>query len=112
MTMQNVAWPMTIVHSESLTPVNAKNEFSAMPVMRPGRAIGSTSRNDTTSRPKKRNPCTANAAAEPRMRAAPVARSPAFNDSSNDDRTSESCHAPLNHLSERWEIGQLWMFDL
>ena len=32
-----------------------KNEFRAMPVMIPGSAIGSTNRNETALRPKKRS---------------------------------------------------------
>jgi hypothetical protein len=54
-TMQNVAWPTTIVSSPSDTPSTCvKVEFSAMPVTMPGSAIGRTTRNDTASRPKKR----------------------------------------------------------
>ena len=36
-------------------PVNEKNEFSAIPVMMPGSARGSTSRNEMASRPKNVN---------------------------------------------------------
>ena len=46
-TMQNVEWPIMIVH----TPNGCSNvlmpERSAMPVMMPGKAIGRTRRNDT-----------------------------------------------------------------
>ena len=53
--MQNVAWPMTIVRRPSDTPSTCvKVELSAMPVTMPGSAIGSTTRNETASRPKKR----------------------------------------------------------
>ena len=46
---------MTIVQSEKSTPLKVKkDEFSAIPVMIPGSASGSTSRNETASRPKKR----------------------------------------------------------
>ena len=54
-TMQNVACPMTIVKSPSDTPSTwVKVELSAMPVTMPGSAMGSTTRNETASRPKKR----------------------------------------------------------
>jgi hypothetical protein len=54
-TMQNVAWPMTIVSSPSDTPSTCvKVELSAMAVTIPGSAIGSTTRKETASRPKKR----------------------------------------------------------
>src|SRR4051812_7394121 len=39
-TRQNVAWPITIVHSERSMCRYVKNEFSAIPVMIPGNAIG------------------------------------------------------------------------
>jgi hypothetical protein len=57
--MQNVACPITMVKIDSPVPVNEKNELSAMPVTMPGSASGSTSRNETASRPKNANLCTA-----------------------------------------------------
>ena len=42
----------TIVVNENCRPPNAKNEFSAMPVMIPGSAIGRMNRNETIVRPK------------------------------------------------------------
>ena len=98
--MQKVAWPMMIVHIDSVMLPKAKNELSAMPVTMPGSARGSTRRNDTTSRPKKRNRCTAKAAADPSRSATPVAASPTFVDSHSAVRTSESCQATANHLTE------------
>ena len=100
MTMQNVACPTTIVHSDSRMPLKEKNDFSAMPVTMPGRAIGRSSRNETTSRPKNRNRCTANAASDPSTSAVPVASSPALSDRRSASRTSGSCHATVNQLSE------------
>ena len=50
-TMQNVVCPMMMVRVPSWTPVKEKKEFSAIPVMMPGRASGSTSRNEMASRP-------------------------------------------------------------
>ena len=52
-----------------------------MPVMIPGSAIGSTSRNETASRPKKRKRCTPNDAAVPSTSATAVASAAAFSDS-------------------------------
>ena len=106
-----MAWPITIVHSEKLTPQMTKNEFSASPVMIPGSAIGSTKMNETASRPKKRVRARPNAASEPRTRARTVARSPARNESQSASRTSSSCHASENHFVVKPGIGQLWMFE-
>src|SRR5919202_3369173 len=99
MTTQKVAWPITIVQIEGATwwiGLVEKNEFSAIPVMIPGSAIGSRSRNDTDSRPKKRKRWIANAAIEPRTSENPVATTPTFSESSSDERTSELCHASEN----------------
>ena len=56
--MQNVAWPMTIVDEAEADPDRHENvsivAFSAIPVTIPGSAIGSTTRNEIVSRPKKR----------------------------------------------------------
>src|ERR671931_1400597 len=109
--MQKVAWPTTIVHSDRLSPLKAKKAFRAMPVMSPGSASGSTTTNETASRPKKRKRCTAKAAAEPSSRARAVAASPALTDSSKELRTSGFRQVSENHLSDRPGMGQLWMFD-
>jgi hypothetical protein len=50
-TMQNVVCPMMMVRVPSWTPVKEKKEFSAIPVMMPGRASGNTSRKEMASRP-------------------------------------------------------------
>src|SRR5215472_3652008 len=109
--MQNVVCPMTIVSVPSWMPVKEKNEFSAIPVMIPGSAIGSTSRNEMASRPKKRNLYKAKATAEPSSIAKTVATSPTRTDSKNALRTCGSCQATANQCSEKWEMGQLSMFD-
>src|SRR3954454_1619011 len=111
MTMQKVACPTTIVRYDRSTPQKVKNELSAMPVRIPGSAIGSTSRNETASRPKKRKRCTANAAAEPSRIAIPVASSAALTDSQSASRISWLCQVWLNHLVEKPEIGQPCTFD-
>src|SRR5258705_13755047 len=95
-TMQNVVCPMMIVVSDNVTLLKLKNDWSAIPVMMPGSASGSTSNSDTASRPKKRKRCTANAANEPSASAMNVAASPAFTDNHSESRTSWSCHATLN----------------
>src|SRR5439155_18896753 len=110
-TMQNVACPIAIVHSDKLTPPNAKNELSAIPVMIPGRAIGRTRMNETVSLPKNRNRWTAKAAAEPSTRATAVAMTPVFSDSTTALLTSGSWRATGNHFSDRLGIGQLWMLE-
>src|ERR1041384_1547277 len=93
--MQRVAWPMMIVVSEKFVPLHEKNELSAMPVMIPGSAIGSTSRNDTASRPKKRKRCTAHAASP---------------DSHGALRMSEVGNGDENHCVESPSSGQLCTF--
>ncbi len=68
-------------------PVKEKNEFSAIPVMMPGRASGSTSMKEIASRPKNLNWCRAYATAEPSSRASTVAISPTLTDRRNALRT-------------------------
>src|ERR1700730_10880725 len=109
--MQNVAWPTMIVINEKLTALNLMNEFNAIPVMIPGRAIGSTSRNEIASRPKKRKRSTAKAAIEPSTIAIAVEIRPARTDSHNAWRISALCHVELNHFVDRPFSGQLWMFE-
>jgi len=72
-TMQKVAWPTTIVHSDSGTPRNRKADWRAIPVTIPGRAIGRTTSSDRVSRPKKRWRWTANDSKVPSTRATRVA---------------------------------------
>src|SRR5579872_4581064 len=105
--MQKVAWPTTIVSSEKLTPAKVMKEFSAIPVMIPGSAIGSTKMKETASRPKKRKRCTAKAAIEPSASATAVASSPARTDSHRAWRISALCQAEENHFVESPSSGQL-----
>ncbi len=88
-----------------------KYEFSAMPVMIPGSAIGSTSRNEIDSRPKKRKRCTPNDAIDPRMSATTVASTPALSESQSAVCMSALWIAGENHFVVRPGIGQLWTFD-
>src|SRR3954468_16653467 len=114
MTMQNVAWPITIVISPGSkwwTGLLPKNELSAMPVTTPGSAMGRTSRNVIASRPKNRNRATAVAAAVPSRSATDVARTAAFSERTSASRASWSCQAELNHFVLKPAIGQLWMFE-
>src|SRR3954453_413468 len=110
-TMQNVACPMTIVVSENVTPPNAKNEFSAIPVMIPGSASGSTKTNETASRPKKRKRCTANAASDPSSSAIVVAISAAFTDSHSASRMSWLANVDENHFVDSPSSGQPCTLD-
>src|SRR5262249_35247654 len=109
--MQNVACPMMIVNSDSPIPLKLNAEFSAIPVMIPGSESGSTSSSETASRPKNRNRCTPNAAAEPSRSATAVANSPALSDSTNAARTCGSCQATGNHFRLSPWIGQLCTLD-
>src|ERR1700682_6396886 len=110
--MQNVVWPITIVQIDSEMPLKLKNEFSAMPVMIPGSASGSTNMRLTTSRPKKVSRWMANAAHEPRNRDSGGAVNPACSDSISAEWMSGSFHVELNHLVVRPGMGQLSMFDV
>ena len=78
-----------------------------MPVMIPGRAIGSSSRNDTDSRPKNRKRWMANAAIEPSTIATPVATSPTLTESHKAERASGLCQATENQCVVQPGIGQL-----
>src|SRR4051794_33382978 len=114
MTMQNVAWPITIVISPGskwCTGLLLKNEFRAMPVTTPGNAMGRTSRNVIASRPKKAKRLIAAAAAVPRTIATSVASAPALSERTSASCASWLCHAVLNHFVLKPAIGQLWMFD-
>ena len=97
---------MTIVHVESVMLPAMKAELRAMPVTIPGSAIGSTSRNEIVSRPKKRKRETPKAAIEPSTSAIPVAVRPTRTESHSDVRTS-GVHAAWNQCVVNPGIGQL-----
>src|SRR5689334_13714617 len=112
--MQNVAWPITIVHSDGLmwcTGLLLKNELRAMPVTTPGSAIGRTSRNVIASRPKNLKRLTTAAAAVPSSSAINVATAAALSERTSASRASWLCQAAVNHSVLKPAIGQLWMFD-
>src|SRR5919199_303580 len=109
--MQKVACPMTIVVSENRTPPNVKKEFSAIPVMIPGSAIGRTSTSEIASRPKKRKRCTANAAVEPSASAIAVAISAARTDSQSAWRIASLCQVEENQRVDNPGSGQLCTFE-
>src|SRR5215831_5163142 len=96
-----------IVHSDSLMPVKVKKELSAIPVITPGSAIGSTSRKEMPSRPKNLKLCKLYATAEPSTSAMPVASRPTLTDSRNAALTVGSCQATENQWVVKLEIGQL-----
>ena len=79
--------------------------------MIPGSASGSTSRNETVSRPKKRKRCTANAAIEPSTIAIVVEISAARTLSHSALRISSLWNVEENHFVERPAIGQLCTFE-
>src|SRR5216683_137549 len=110
--MQKVVCPITMVQIESEMPLKLKKEFSAIPVMIPGRASGSTKRKLTASLPKNVVRWMAKAAHDPRTSARAVAVSPAWTESLSDVRTSASFQVAVNHLSVRPGIGQLSMFEV
>ena len=107
--MQNVAWPTITVNSPSPMPNGVSTSrnvaFSAMPVTMPGSAIGSTTRNEIVSRPKKRWRATANAASVPSSSAISVAPVAAFIDVSSASRTPGLWNALSNHSSVKPGIG-------
>src|SRR5262245_23445680 len=73
-------------------------EDSASAVTMPGSAIGSTRMNDTASRPKNANRCTANEASVPSTSAMHVAHTAATIDVHSALCRFESCHATWNHF--------------
>ena len=96
---------LPIVQSESwMFPVR-KNEFRAIPVTMPGRAIGRMSTSEKSWLPKNRNRCTANAAAVPRTSAIPVAIRPTRIESHIASRISVLSQAVRNHFVENDVIG-------
>src|SRR5208282_368276 len=109
--MQNVAWPITIVSTPSWMFVKPKKLFSATPVMTPGKASGSTSRNETPSLPKNRKLCSAYDTAEPRSTAMPAASTPTFTDSRKAWRTAGSFQATANQCQVKPRSGQVWTTD-
>jgi hypothetical protein len=102
---------VTIVQVESVMWPAMKAELSAMPVTIPGRAIGSTSRNEIVSRPKKRKRATPKAAIEPSASAIPVAVSPTRTESHSDVRTSD-VQAAWNQCVVKLVMGQLSTFEV
>src|SRR5262245_14720709 len=102
---------MTIVQKLRSIDQKPKNEFRAIPVMIPGRAIGRTNTNETALCPKNLCRESAKAARDPRTSATAVAVSPALTESQSAPWTSSSCHAAENHFVVNPGIGQLWMFE-
>ena len=70
MTMQNVAWPATMVQKPGSRPASLMADSSAMPVMMPGSAIGSANSKVSVCLPGKRLRASANAASVPSTSAA------------------------------------------
>src|SRR3954447_22848519 len=86
-----------IVHVENGMFMMSKADRSAIPVMIPGSAIGSTNRSETDSRPKKRARDSAAPASVPKTSASSVAMSATFRDSQSGGHISgRSYHAAWN----------------
>src|SRR5437667_8898277 len=107
--MQNVAWPRTIVAVEKPIPEVRTVAFRASPVTIPGRAIGSTSEREKTSRPKKLNRWIAKAASDPRRMAIAADSRPTWIDSARASRTDGLSQAEANHWVLNSRIGQTWI---
>src|ERR1700722_7939230 len=98
-TMQNVVWPMMIVHIDNEMPAHWNAECNATPVMMPGSARGKINNSDIESRPKNRALWTPNAASVPSSSANIVATTAALIDRMKAERTCGSCHATEYHVS-------------
>ncbi len=83
-----------------------------MPVMIPGSAIGSTKRNETASRPKKRKRCDAERRRRAEQERDRRRERPAFSDSQSAVCMSGSWIAAPNHFVVKPGIGQLCTFEL
>src|SRR2546428_12203190 len=99
--MQNVVCPTTIVQKESRTAPKLKNALSAIPVMIPGSASGSTNSRLMASRPKKGIRRMANAAQEPSTRESAVAGSPGCTESPGAVRISGAFQVAVDQLNGR-----------
>src|SRR4051812_27158391 len=99
MTMQNVAWPATMVQNDGSMAPSFMAASSAMPVTMPGNAIGSANRTVSESLPKKRARASANAASVPSSTASIVAHAATRTDNHMAGQMSERANAAPNHLS-------------
>src|SRR5262245_5306107 len=95
--MQKVAWPSTMVQNENSRSMMLKADLSAMPVMMPGNAIGSTNRSEIASRPKKRARASAAAAQVPSSSANTVATAATLSDKVSAAQISGRAAAMANH---------------
>ena len=71
----------------------------ASAVTMPGKAIGSTRRNEIASHPKNRNRCNPNAASDPRISASSVAKRPAMSELTIAPLRVGSSHATKNQCT-------------
>src|SRR4051794_25990909 len=110
-TTQNVACAITIVSRPHGRPRTRKALFSAIPVTTPGSAMGSRTRKDTVSRPKKRYRATAKAAPVPSSSAITVAPSPARTLVSSALRAPSANQAFPHHSTVKPVGGQLKVRD-
>src|SRR4026207_724580 len=98
--MQKVAWPSTMVQNEKSSSMMLNAERSAMPVMMPGSAIGTTNSSEIASRPKNRARASAAAAPAPSSRGsrpAPAAAAATLSDNVSAAQMSGRVAAMANH---------------
>src|SRR5262245_34379508 len=101
MTMQKVACPTTMVQKPGSMPALLIAESSAMPVMMPGSAIGSTSSTVMLSLPRKLPRAMPSAVREPSKIASRVATAATASDKRIAAQMSSRANAALNQCSVR-----------
>ncbi len=98
-TMQNVAWPKTMVQKLNGMSAKLKAERNDMPVMMPGKAIGKMTKSDIVSRPKNLDRATAAAQSVPKIIATIVEIAATRSDSPSASQTSGRPQVTANHFS-------------
>src|SRR5574343_1665222 len=109
-TMQNVAWPVTMVSMPDSSPASLNADSSAMPVTMPGKAIGRMNSSVIVSLPKKAARYSAAEARVPSSIASAVACAATSTDSHTAARTSSRANALANHSRVKpcsWKLNEL-----
>src|SRR5688572_16089962 len=96
MTVQNVAWPATIVRNDGSMRQVFMAANKAMPVMMPGKAMGNTNSTVSESLAGKLARASAKAASVPRTRAIRVAHAATDSESVSDCQMSDRANATSN----------------
>ena len=97
-TMQNVAWPRTIVHVLNGMSAMLNAERNEIPVIIPGKAMGRMTRSEIASRPKNRDRATAAAQSVPSTIAISVETAATRSDNHKAVHTSGRPHVTANHF--------------